>query len=111
MTLAQVTYDAWKAMERKAGPVSIICGHPMPLEECKTDEQGKAVHQECYALRIGWKPNHRASGLVRILVLNPDRFTYEETQTRLSRHWGHLNGESETLQAFDEMQNLFSFVA
>jgi hypothetical protein len=26
-----------------------ICGRPIPLEMATTDENGKAVHEECYA--------------------------------------------------------------
>jgi len=29
-----------------------ICGKPVPLETAKTDEWGKAVHEDCYVLRI-----------------------------------------------------------
>jgi hypothetical protein len=40
-------------MGRKAAlHVCWICGHPVPLEECKTDEQGRAVHEQCYAIKI-----------------------------------------------------------
>lgn len=28
-----------------------ICGNPVPLETSKTDEQGMAVHEECYVAR------------------------------------------------------------
>lgn len=28
-----------------------ICNTPVSLETAKTDEAGKAVHEECYALR------------------------------------------------------------
>jgi hypothetical protein len=26
----------------------VICGKPVELERCKTDENGKAVHEKCY---------------------------------------------------------------
>jgi hypothetical protein len=29
-----------------------ICGNRVLLEECKTDEHGKAVHERCYQVRI-----------------------------------------------------------
>jgi hypothetical protein len=29
-----------------------LCDKPVPLEASKTDESGKAVHEECYLLRI-----------------------------------------------------------
>jgi hypothetical protein len=33
-----------------------ICGKEVPLQDCKTDEQGRAVHEECYARRIKQQP-------------------------------------------------------
>jgi hypothetical protein len=29
-----------------------ICGREVPLENCKTDEQGFAVHDVCYVARV-----------------------------------------------------------
>ena len=29
-----------------------LCQMPVPLESSKTDENGKAVHEECYMLRL-----------------------------------------------------------
>jgi hypothetical protein len=29
-----------------------ICGKPVTVETCKTDEGGKAVHEECYVLKL-----------------------------------------------------------
>jgi len=29
-----------------------ICGSPIPLEQCKSDENGSAVHEVCYANKI-----------------------------------------------------------
>ena len=29
-----------------------LCQMPVPLESVKTDENGKAVHEECYLLRL-----------------------------------------------------------
>jgi hypothetical protein len=29
-----------------------ICGNPVQLEKCKTDEDGRAVHEECYSMKI-----------------------------------------------------------
>jgi hypothetical protein len=26
-----------------------ICGKPIPLEDCKTDDHGHVVHENCYA--------------------------------------------------------------
>ena len=36
-----------------------LCGHPVPLDTSKTDEKGKAVHDECYLLKMRLK---RATG-------------------------------------------------
>ena len=32
-----------------------ICGHPVRFEECKTDEQGLAVHEQCYTIKVTLK--------------------------------------------------------
>jgi len=29
-----------------------ICGTAVPLEHCKTDEHGEAVHESCYTLKL-----------------------------------------------------------
>jgi hypothetical protein len=29
-----------------------LCDKPLPLEDSKTDESGKAVHEECYLLKL-----------------------------------------------------------
>jgi hypothetical protein len=36
---AKPTFNCW------------ICNKPINLEKAKTDENGKAVHEECYVLR------------------------------------------------------------
>jgi hypothetical protein len=33
----------------------VLCDNPVPLGTSKTDEDGKAVHEECYLLRIRLK--------------------------------------------------------
>jgi hypothetical protein len=33
-------------------PFCSICDKPVPLETSKTDEGGKAVHEECYVLKV-----------------------------------------------------------
>ena len=33
-------------------PRCAICGKPVPLENCKFDENGKAVHEDCYVGRM-----------------------------------------------------------
>jgi len=36
-------------------PASIcsICNMPVPLSDAKTDEDGKAVHKNCYLIKLG----------------------------------------------------------
>jgi hypothetical protein len=41
-----MTGSAQYASQR--GIVCCICSGPIPLETSKTDERGKAVHEECY---------------------------------------------------------------
>ena len=39
-------------MEEKTTAVNCwICGRPIPLEECKTDDYGHVVHEACYSER------------------------------------------------------------
>jgi len=33
-------------------PTCSLCNEPVELETSKTDEDGKAVHEECYALKL-----------------------------------------------------------
>lgn len=40
-------------MERHtASPACWMCGNPVALEECKTDEDGQAVHERCYVEKV-----------------------------------------------------------
>jgi len=34
-----------------------ICGHAVPLEECKIDEHGLAVHDKCYVAKLALEKN------------------------------------------------------
>ena len=34
-------------------PLCPICNAPVPLETAKTDEEGTAIHEECYVLKVG----------------------------------------------------------
>ncbi len=36
-------------------PACAICGQPCKLEECVTDERGRAVHKECYRALLSEK--------------------------------------------------------
>jgi hypothetical protein len=42
--------------------VCFICNQPVRLETAKANEQGRVVHEECYARHITEKSSHRASG-------------------------------------------------
>jgi len=33
-------------------PRCFLCGKPVPLSTSKTDENGNAIHEECYVLRM-----------------------------------------------------------
>ncbi len=35
-----------------ASPACWMCGNPVALEECNTDEDGRAVHEQCYVERV-----------------------------------------------------------
>jgi hypothetical protein len=50
---------AWRrsvAPEHMRLPLCSICDKPVQLENSKTDEDGKAIHEECYILKL--KQNH-----------------------------------------------------
>ena len=34
-----------------------ICAIPVKLEECKTDEEGRAVHEQCYVTKLTGEGN------------------------------------------------------
>ena len=38
-------------------PLCAICRKPIELENCKTDHNGAAVHEDCYASRIAAESN------------------------------------------------------
>ena len=33
-------------------PACWMCGNPVALEECKTDEDGRAVHEQCSVEKV-----------------------------------------------------------
>jgi hypothetical protein len=43
------------ASPRKDTETCWICGADILLEECKIDEHGRAVHEQCYTARIHLK--------------------------------------------------------
>jgi hypothetical protein len=45
--------NVWQRLKKKSSPLLCrICGKPVAIETCKTDDGGKAVHEECYVLRL-----------------------------------------------------------
>ena len=34
-------------------PLCVVCNQPVTLEMAKTDETGRAIHDECYLQRVG----------------------------------------------------------
>lgn len=38
--------------EQSRNPLCSICNQPVPLEAAKTQEEGLAVHEECYLLKL-----------------------------------------------------------
>jgi hypothetical protein len=40
-------------------PLCSICNAPVPLESAKTDENGEAIHEECYTLKV---QRHQVTG-------------------------------------------------
>lgn len=57
-------------------PLCSICHLPVPINEAKTDEDGDAVHEDCYVIKLGvTKP-------VRSLVKVPSEFLNLPQQKR-----------------------------
>lgn len=55
----QVPLELAKRVAERETPLSrlgratcAVCGMPVKLEECKTDEDGEAVHAACYVAKI-----------------------------------------------------------
>jgi hypothetical protein len=42
----------YKPTLQKAVPTCSICGNAVSLENCKIDEYGQAVHENCYVAKI-----------------------------------------------------------
>ena len=34
-------------------PICSICHRPVPLNDAKTDEDGNAIHEDCYITKLG----------------------------------------------------------
>jgi hypothetical protein len=39
-------------LPRHENPLCCICDKPVPLESSKGDEYGRAIHEECYLLKL-----------------------------------------------------------
>jgi len=57
----QVPLELAKRAAQTASPAVIscsICGKPVALEKCKIDEEGHAVHEDCYFNKLaGRRPS------------------------------------------------------
>lgn len=41
-----------KVRRKPSPPYCRICGKPVAVETSKTDEDGKAIHEDCYVLKV-----------------------------------------------------------
>ena len=37
-------------------PICLVCSQPVRLDDAKTDEDGNAIHEDCYLVKLGVKP-------------------------------------------------------
>lgn len=37
-------------------PICFVCNQPVRLDHAKTDEDGNAIHEDCYLIKLGVKP-------------------------------------------------------
>ena len=42
-----------------------LCGKPVDVAVCKTDEHGKAIHEACYTARLAVEQAREASPILR----------------------------------------------
>jgi hypothetical protein len=49
--------------ERLTSVPCVICGRPVRLEECKTNDIGEPVHEACYAERLKEHAERRKAAL------------------------------------------------
>jgi len=40
--------EVFVASQESALPICPACNRPVPLESAKTDDKGRAIHEECY---------------------------------------------------------------
>jgi hypothetical protein len=43
-----------------------ICGRELSLEDCKTDEHGRAIHEECYVARMKLESESQSASRVPV---------------------------------------------
>jgi hypothetical protein len=76
-------------ISRASYPVCPICNEHVELETARTDEKGKAVHEECYVTRILSEPFNRPFAALPV----PDS-TFADAVAILSKaprpDWGYL---------------------
>jgi hypothetical protein len=60
--------DKWRSLTTTLPPsrfpLCSLCNEPVDLRTAKTDENGKAIHEQCYALKM--RPEHIAIGPVSL---------------------------------------------
>jgi hypothetical protein len=49
-------------------PICAVCHQPVPLSDAKADEDGHAIHEECYLVKLGMSKPPVGSG-----ALNPNQ--------------------------------------
>jgi Flp pilus assembly pilin Flp len=54
-----------KADQHSANPLCSMCNKPVPLENSKTEENGLAIHEDCYFLNIESPPRYQRRFLLR----------------------------------------------
>ena len=46
----KIAVEEWNATHKNSLPC-VVCGKLVEIDRCKTDENGKAVHEQCYLRR------------------------------------------------------------
>lgn len=57
-------------------PICPICRKPVPLNNAKTDEDGNAIHEACYVVKLGVAP--RAGDVKGIQRVSSEIFASEK---------------------------------
>ena len=58
-------------------PICSICNLPVPLSIAKTDEDGRAIHENCYLVKIG---------VAKPAISYPKPFSVDLVNTRAPKH-------------------------